>query len=62
MTSERSRTEGVLLFVCGIVLTGLALWATVVDRQNGWELARELLKLSAPTCGLGLLLGTGILP
>lgn len=60
MTSDRSRTEGVFLFVCGIVLTGIALWATAAA-PDGWELAHELLKLSLPTCALGLALGIGIL-
>lgn len=60
MSGERSKAVGVLLFACGAVLTGLALWTTATA-PDGWQLARELLKLSLPTCGLGLLLGTGII-
>ncbi len=59
--SERSRGQGALLLVCGILLTGLALCATAVDAENGWYFARELLKISLPTCALGLLLATGVL-
>lgn len=60
MSADRSKAGGALLFACGAVLTGLALWATAAA-PDGWELARELLKISLPTCGLGLLLGTGII-
>ncbi|MBI4449561.1 hypothetical protein HY634_00720 [Candidatus Uhrbacteria bacterium] len=58
--NERSRGEGALLLVCGILLTGLALLATA-SAPDGWFFARELLKISLPTCGLGLLLATGVL-
>ena len=59
--NERSKGEGALLFALGLILTSLALWVTATGGDNGWFLARELLKLSLPTCGLGLLLATGVL-
>ena len=62
VTNERSRSEGMIITICGIALTGLALWATATGGENDWLLASELLKISVPTCGLGLLIGTGIIP
>lgn len=61
MTGERSRVEGCILLVLGILLTGMALCATAIEPDNGWMFARELLRLSLPTCGLGLTLATGLL-
>lgn len=60
MNADRSKAEGALLFACGALLTCMALWATA-STPDGWQLARELLKISLPTCALGLALGIGII-
>lgn len=59
--NARSSGEGALLFALGMVLTGICLWATATGGEDGWFIARDLLKISLPTCDLGLLLATGVL-